>query len=160
MNCTVAASWPFVVFMLTASGRRVSPFSFSPHTSPLRSAWLGREVEGNGGFPPLWVRLESGRWNGHRKSEASRSVNRADGECVHQWNLWISFPRFIFLVRSMFVRCIDTPWIRQWLTENLYNKVGGKVHELHIYGCFLLAQCSFIKVNTTILLYNITDSAM
>lgn len=123
--------------MLTASGRRVSPFSFSPRTSPLRSAWFGREMEENGAFSPWWVRSESGRWNGHMGSEALRSVNGTDGECVLWRNVWISFSRFIFSVRSMFVRCIDTPWIRQWLTENLYNKVGGKIHELHIYGCFI-----------------------
>lgn len=140
MNCTVAASWPFVIFLSSQPlGEELSLFLLSPRASKLNTASLGRGIKEYGVFT---IR-NSFRAESDLKSEALRSVNDTDGDVSRNDTMYFFYTHyFFFFVFFLFGQCLLNalipPWIRQWLTENLYNKVGGKIHDRHIYGCFFL----------------------
>lgn len=129
--------------ILTASGRRVRFLSFCPHALV---SWTQQHLGGgqrNLVFLPSGILLESRRWPEIWSIRISEWCAR--GLCPGVI-LWISFTHIIriiitfvlFFFGHFLFHALIPPWIRQWLTENLYNKVGGKIYDRQFCGYFFI----------------------
>lgn len=95
MNCTVAASWPFVIFLSSQPlGEELSLFLLSPRASKLNTASLGRGIKEYGVFT---IR-NSFRAESDLKSEALRSVKFTDGDVSRNDTMYFFYTHYYYFL--------------------------------------------------------------